>query len=322
MQQFSLLLLLSLFLAVSVAAQSGGHTLFGDIHVDESEVSGLRPIAVEVLLYSEAGGLMARQTVQSSGRYRFLDLRDGRYYVVIEVENFEVARVLVYVTAPFKTDFRQDIHLQWHETRSEVNVGVVSAAESYDRSAKNAGIFRKAAAEIDKRHYQPAIVLLHELVESDPGDFPAWTELGTTYFILKELDEAEKSYLQALKVQPDYIGALVSFGRLRIVQKKYDSAVELLAHALKVEPHSAQANYFLGEAYLQLKLGSKAVGYLYEAIRLDPIGMADAHLRLAALYNAKDMKDKAAAEYEAFLKKIPNYPYRKSLKEYIAANKK
>lgn len=330
--QFSLPVLLSLFVVASVggnphfiptsALQAGGHTLFGDIHVDERKVSGLRPMALEVLLYTESGQLVARQTVQSNGRYRFIDLRDGRYNVVIEIENVEVARVFVYVTSPFKTDFRQDIQLQWRERRSEFNIGVVSADDSYNRSAKNADTLRKAAAEIDRKHYQPAIVLLNQIVESDPGDFPAWTELGTTYFILKELDEAENSYLKALKAKADYVPALVSLGRLRIVLKSFGSAADLLTYALNVEPRSAQANYFLGEAYLQLKLGSKAVGYLYEAIRLDPIGMADAHLRLAALYNAKEMKYKAAAEYEAFLKKVPNYPYRKELKEYIEANKK
>ena len=40
--------------------------------------------------------------------------------------------------------------------------------------------------------------------------------------------------------------------------------------------------------------------------------MADAHLRLAMLYNGAGMKDKAAAEYEQFLKKKPNYPERKT----------
>ena len=64
-----------------------------------------------------------------------------------------------------------------------------------------------------------------------------------------------------------------------------------------------------------------AVGFLNEAIKLDPLGMADAHLRLATLYNAAGMKDKAAAEYEAFLKKRPDYPDRKKLEQYIAENK-
>ena len=78
----------------------------------------------------------------------------------------------------------------------------------------------------------------------------------------------------------------------------------------------------LGEAYLQMKKGSKAVGYLNEALKLDPIGMAEAHLRLAALYNGAGMKDKAAAEYELFLKKRPDFADRKKLEQYIAANKK
>jgi Tfp pilus assembly protein PilF len=52
------------------------------------------------------------------------------------------------------------------------------------------------------------------------------------------------------------------------------------------------------------------------------MGMADAHLRLAALYNAVGMKDKAAAEYEEFLKKRPDDPEKQQLQAYITANKK
>ena len=50
--------------------------------------------------------------------------------------------------------------------------------------------------------------------------------------------------------------------------------------------------------------------------------MAQAHLRLAALYNAAGLKDKAAIEYEEFLKKKPDYPDRKKLEQYISQNKK
>jgi tetratricopeptide (TPR) repeat protein len=91
---------------------------------------------------------------------------------------------------------------------------------------------------------------------------------------------------------------------------------------VKLEPPSAQANFFLGEAYLQIKKGSLAVGYLNEAIRLDPSGMADAHLRLGALYNAVGLKDKAATEYEEFLKQRPDDPEKENLRAYITAYKK
>ena len=313
---------LILFLASSVAAQAGGHTLFGDIKVDESQASGSKPLSLHVVLYSESGDLILRQIVPINGRYRFLNLRDGRYDVVIEVENVEITRVRVYVSSPFKTDFRQDIELELRESSRIPRSGVVSAADIYSRSVANAAIFNKANKASEKKNYDQAISLLRQIVESDPADFPAWQELGTMYFIEKNFADAEEAFSQALKTHANYEMALISLGRLRIARKNFGGAIEVLTQAVKVQSSSSQANYFLGEAYLQVKLGSKAVPYLNEAIKLDPVGMADAHLRLAALYNARDLKDKAAAEYSEFLKQRPDYPEKKKLEAYITANKK
>src|SRR5262245_22082126 len=96
-------------------AQAGGHTLFGDLKVDEKNVQGVVPLSFEILLYTEGGTLLGRQTVTNNSRYRFLNVADGRYDVVVEVEGSEVARVRVWVQSPYKTDFRQDIHLEWKE---------------------------------------------------------------------------------------------------------------------------------------------------------------------------------------------------------------
>jgi len=317
-----LILILLLLLAFSVNAQGGGHTLFGDVTVDENQTSGLKPLFLQVLLYSEDGRLLTRQTISGNGRYRFLDLRDGRYDVVVEVENVEVARVRVVVSAPFKTDFRQDLELQWRDKSTGVRPEVVSAADLYNRSTANVDLFRKATEASDHREFERTISLLRHIVETDPKDFPAWTELGTTYFIQKNFEAAENAYTEALKRNADYVVALISLGRLRIMRKNFKGAIDILTHAVEVQPASPQANYFLGEAYLQAKLGSKAVPYLNKAIQLDPAGMAEAHLRLAALYHARNLKDRAAAEYEAFLKQRPDYPDKKKLKEYIAVNKK
>jgi hypothetical protein len=95
--------------------QAGGHTLFGDLKVDETKVDGVVPLSFDVVLYTEGGVLLGRQTVVNNSRYRFLNLQDGRYDVVVEVEGSEVARVRVLVQAAYKTDFRQDIHLEWKE---------------------------------------------------------------------------------------------------------------------------------------------------------------------------------------------------------------
>jgi tetratricopeptide (TPR) repeat protein len=264
---------------------------------------------------------MSRQRVQSNGRYRFIDLPDGRYYIVVEYEGTELDRFTVDFSSQYKSDLQKDIELQARVVSEAAKAAVIAAADRYDRDSKTSSLFSKGQDAQKNKKYDEAATLFRQVVEADPADFPAWLELGTAYFAQKNYGEAEKAYLQAIAKHPDYASALIGVGRVRIVQKNYDGAIEALLQAVKVQPRSAQANYFLGEAYLQNKKGSLGVGYLNEAIKLDPVGMADAHLRLAALYNAVGMKDKAAAEYEQFLKKVPDYPDAKKLKEYIDANK-
>jgi len=315
-------------IAASVAAQggrgtpAGHHIVYGNIKVDESQANGGKPISLDVILLNEFGNALARQRVSSNGRYRFIDLADGRYIVVVEFENSELTRVSVDFSSPIKTDLQHDIELEWRDLSGAAKAGVISAADKYDRPPKTAKMFSKATEAIKNKNYDEASSLLRQIVDSDAADFPAWRELGTVYFIQKNYAEAEKAYTQAIAKHPDYVLALISLGRLRIAQKNFDGAIEVLTQAVKAQPGSAQANYFLGEAYLQIKKGSLGVGYLNEALKLDPEGMADAHLRLGALYNAVGMKDKAAAEYEEFLKKRPDDPEKQKLQEYINANKK
>lgn len=329
-KQISLSIVLALFLASPILSQgrggprrtAGNQIIYGDITVEENQGTHSKPLSLDLLLYNDAGILQSRQTVPSKGRYQFINLTSGRYYIVVELENSEIARFNVDLSSPLLTDVRQDLVFQWSDLSKATKAEVVSVEDIYGRSSKTESIFAKATDALNSRRYDKAIALLLQVVEIDSADFEAWSELGRAYFIQKNYVEAEKAYRQALAQQPNYAVALISLGRLRIVEKNIDGAIEVLLQAVRVRPTLAQANFFLGEAYLQNKKGSLAVGYLNEAIRLDPVGMADAHLRLAALYNAVGMKDNAAKEYVEFLKKVPTYRDKKKLEDYISANKK
>lgn len=304
------------------AASSTKHIVYGDVKVTQAEGAADKPISLDIILFNEFGNAFARQRVQSNGRYRFIDIPDGRYYIVVEYDGQELDRFIVDFSSQYKSDMTHDIELQARALSVASKAAAVTAADKYDRKSKTASLFAKAQEAAKNKKYDEAATLFHQVVDTDAADFPAWYELGTIYFIQKNYAEAEKAYLQAIAKHPDYGVALISLGRLRIVQKNYDGAIEALSQGLKIMPTSAQANFFLGEAYLQKKKGSLAVGYLNEALKLDPVGMADAHLRLAALYNAAGMKDKAATEYEEFLKIVPDYENKQQLQDYISANKK
>jgi tetratricopeptide (TPR) repeat protein len=325
-RSFPTILIVALLASLAAAGQrGGGHTLFGDFKIDESRISGPKPETFHLVLYAANGHPISRQAITNNGRYRFFDLRNGEYYISIELEAQEVTRIHIRLAEAQKTDVRRDIFLEWRPDeagKDKAKPTTVSAADHYSRTPANEALFEKSLAAIKIKDYSQATSLLKQIVEADPKDFVAWTELGTVCFRQEKHGDAEKAYQRALQQQPSFALALLNYGKLRIAKKDYEGAIETLSQAVKAHPLSADANFYLGEAYLQIKKGSKAVGYLYEAIKLDPVGKAEAHLRLALLYKGAGMKEKAVAEFEQFLTKRPDYPDRETIQQYIKENKK
>ena len=306
------------------ATQRGGITVFGDLKVDDSKVEGIKPETFQLVLYDSHGQEVGRQTVTSKGRYRFLGLSNGEYDIGVQVEQQEIARIHLHLMELQSTEIRKDIELQWKPDRSPGPRAMPStvSADGCNHTPANQELFNRAGDHLKNKNYDAAISLLNQIVNADPKDCEAWTELGTAHFRKGSLEDAEKSYQRALQDRPSFLPALINLGKLRLARKNFEGAIETLSLALKQQLLSAELNFLIGEAYLQIKRGSKAVGYLNESLRLDPIGKAEAHLRLAALYNGAGLKEKAAVEYEQFLLKRPDYAERKVLQDYIKANKK
>lgn len=297
--------------------------LYGDVKVDETDLGKDAPMILDLILYTKGMQVIARQRINPGGRYRFMDVADGDYWLVVESDGAEVARDSIFISRSMSIDIKHDLNLTFRSTSRRTGGGsVISTADLYSRSAANESTYQRAAKEIDSKNYPQAITTLRGLVESDPNDFRAWSDLGMLYFLQKDLEAAENSYASAGTAKPSYFPAAFNLGRVRLARKNYEGAIESLEAALKLDAKSATANYFLGEAYLQIKKGSKAVVCFTEALTLDPVGMADAHLRLAALYNGAGMKDRAVTEYEQFLKAKPDYADRAKLEKYITDNKK
>ena len=302
---------------VSAAQEGGGNILYGDLKVDESKAEGQKPLAFDIILYMQSGTPLGRQAVPNGGRYRFNDLANGWYILAVEVESVEVVRMRVQVFSNYKTDIRQDIALEWRARPGSRPATV--AADAYKRAASAQKLYDRAEEAMTAKRYADASALFQQITGTDAQDFEAWLELGTAQLFQEQYAEADKSYLRAAEAKPDLALPLVNLGRLRALQKNYDGAVEALSKAVALKPPSADANLLLGESYLQLKKGSKAVPYLEEAARL---GRPDAHLRLATLYNAVGLKDRAAAEYEQYIKEKPDAPDRKKLEQYVKENRK
>jgi tetratricopeptide (TPR) repeat protein len=127
-----------------------------------------------------------------------------------------------------------------------------------------------------------------------PAESIAWAEwqLGTDYFALGKLKEAEGLYQQSLTTYPNYYRALAGMAQLRVAQKKYGEAVELYQKAIAILPMPEYAAA-LGDVYMKIGEPKKAKQQydLVEYIgRLNALNQALYNRELAYFYADHDIK--------------------------------
>jgi len=153
--------------------------------------------------------------------------------------------------------------------------------------------------------------------EGPAGDPVLLNKIGIAYHQLLQLDNARKSYEQALRLKPDYVEAMNNIGTIYYAKKSYRRALTWYSRALKLAPQesrSAPIYMNLGTAYFARKKYQETTKAYEHAMALDPdvferhgnFGVmleertveerAKYHLYVAKLY-AKDGRNELALQY-------------------------
>lgn len=302
---------------IEPGAAGSAMVISGKVTLEGAEQLSRKPVvSISVFLN---GVPVARAQAQATGNYVVRDVPRQVVTMVIEVDGAEVSRQSI--VAPGMGSMNLDINVPWALIRGDGKPGVISAREGYKRPENNKAAFQTAQEAIRSGKDNDAAKVLDTLLAADPKDYEAWTEIGNIYFRRKSTDNAEAAYFKAIELKRDYFLALMNLGKLYFGAKRFDDAIIVLSNAVKSDPDSADAHHFLGESYLSVKKGSLAVPELNAAIKLAPSEKAELHLRIASLYDAANLKKRAADEYKMFLEKRPDHPDKAKLEKYIAENK-
>ncbi len=127
-------------------------------------------------------------------------------------------------------------------------------------------------AYIAKNDWDAAIASFKKVSEDILYATPHYplSNLGLAYYNKREYKLAEKYYRQSLKLQPEFVTALLGLGRTYIAMGKIPEAVTTLEKAVKSAPKFGANYFFLAEAYALSHSYKKAIHTYQRVIELAP----------------------------------------------------
>jgi Flp pilus assembly protein TadD len=134
-----------------------------------------------------------------------------------------------------------------------------------------------------QRKYRIAEKQYQTILEKDPNNLDALSNLGVVYFRTGKTQSAESTLTQALAIAPNNDYVLTTLGIVHYRQSRFDEALNELRKAIEINPNSATAHNYLGITASQKGRQQEAEREMLQAVAKDP-NYADAHFNLAVLF--------------------------------------
>jgi len=131
-----------------------------------------------------------------------------------------------------------------------------------------------------------------EMVDADRPE--AHLNLGLLDLRRRQLPEAEKEYRTALRLDPNFMPALVNLADLERARGRDEEGAELLKKAMTIEPDNADVRYALGLALVRKRDYAGALDLLRRAHELEPGNARYAYVFAVALNSSGKAREASA----------------------------
>jgi tetratricopeptide (TPR) repeat protein len=294
-----------------LASGDGIHTIQGRIHFPSGRAVDAKTVKVKLESVSAFGSLTT--VTEQDGSFRFNSLQAGGYTIVVDAGNeYEIARETVNIDREASPGGRIiQVAIQLHYKVDASNPAFANVP------ATALAFYQKGAAAAKKGNTKEAAELLNKAVASYPNFPIALSELGQQYMLLRDMDKAQSTFEELLKLKPGDPAAHLNLGIALFNKQKLSEAETHLREALKLNSAGPSAHYYLGVTLIGLKRYEEAQREFEMAITNGGDNLAAAHKYLGGLYMSFKKNQQAADELEKYLKLDPKAPDAERIKGTI-----
>jgi tetratricopeptide (TPR) repeat protein len=140
-------------------------------------------------------------------------------------------------------------------------------------------LFLAAVQSEEAGEKHQAIFLYQEILELDPNYAPAYINLGTVYFHLRQFGRAEELYRRATLADPGYVLAFFDLGNVLDELERLDESIAAYRQAVALSPRYADAHYNLALAHERKAEHRLALRHWHAYVKLDNRGPWADHAR-------------------------------------------
>jgi cytochrome c-type biogenesis protein CcmH/NrfG len=115
-----------------------------------------------------------------------------------------------------------------------------------------------------------AVTELLRVTREDPDNEYAFHFLAHAYFEKEAYPEALKSYIEALRLAPEYVGAMIGAGQTLRMMGEYDRAIRMGQRVLQKDQDDGDALFLVGAIHFQKGENQAAKRYLERYLETGP----------------------------------------------------
>ena len=132
-------------------------------------------------------------------------------------------------------------------------------------------------------------------------------ELGASFQKLGGISKAEKAYLNAIALNPQFAEAYAELGFIEHLRGRYEPAMLYLEQALSLDPDLAVAYNYRGMIYYEGGASTMALLNFTRAIQIDPT-LGEALYNRASVYLLMDNMESAVDDMSSLIEVRPGVP--------------
>lgn len=255
---------------------------------------------ITVRLERFSGGILDQMPADAHGKFRFTNLQRGYYNVYVVAPGYRPIQQQADMQVIQRTYLVFELVPEKSNAPANTSPSVIDARVPKDAQSE----FDKGRAAFQDKKVKEALQHLLKAVQLHPEFFEAQFLLGRAYMEDSSLTDAEAALRRALEIKPDDVATLISLGDVYRREKHYEDAEKSLQEALKLDEKSWQGYFALARVYWETGDIMKAASPIGHTLQLKP-DFAEAHLLAGNILLRVNQPERAASEYEEYLRLAP-----------------